>query len=126
MANEMVARHPPSAPGGLTATRITAQEVLARRSRGEPIVFLDARREEEWRSSSEKLPGALRLPPERPDETLPLIPAGRSVIVYCTCPNEASSARVAERLLARGVRDVHPLYGGLAAWRLAGGRLEPM
>jgi len=116
-----------TAPGGLEATRVTADEVMARLGRGEPIVFVDARNEETWEESSEKLPGALRLSPQVKDveETLPIIPRDRSVITYCTCPHEESAARVARFLIARGYSDVHPLYGGLEAWRRAGGALEP-
>jgi rhodanese-related sulfurtransferase len=116
-----------TAPGGLEATRVTADEVLARLERGEPLVFVDARKEEEWDKSGEMLPGAVRLAPEVRDEqeTLPLIPQNRGVITYCTCPHEESSARVADFLIARGWTDVHPLYGGLEAWRRAGGKLVP-
>ena len=51
MAKELVLREGRSAPGGLTAPRVTVDEVLARLDRGEQIAFVDARREEEWRSS---------------------------------------------------------------------------
>ena len=116
-----------AAPGGLEATRVTADEVLTRLERGEPLVFVDARNEEEWSRSGEKLPGAHRLAPEVRDEqeTLPLIPRDHGVITYCTCPHEESAARVADFLIARGWTDVHPLYGGLEAWRRAEGTLVP-
>jgi rhodanese-related sulfurtransferase len=116
-----------TAPAGLEATRVTADEVMARLSRGEPLVFVDARGEEAWNESSEKLPGALRLSPEVKDveETLPIIPRDRSVITYCDCPHEESAARVARFLAGRGYSDVHPLYGGVEAWRRAGGALVP-
>jgi rhodanese-related sulfurtransferase len=125
MAKELVIREGSSAPGGLTAPRVGADEVLARLDRGEHIAFVDARREEEWRSSDQKLPGAVRLSPEGKEETLPLIAPDRSVVTYCTCAHEASAAKVAEMLMARGYKDVHPLHGGLDAWREAGGPLEP-
>jgi len=115
-----------AAPGGLEATRVTADEVLARLDRDEPIAFVDARREEEWRRADEKLPGAVRLAPDGDDETLPLIRPGRSVVTYCTCAHEASAAKIAELLIARGYEDVHPLHGGMEAWRQAVGPLEPM
>jgi rhodanese-related sulfurtransferase len=114
-------------PDALEATRVTADEVLARVKRGEPIVFVDARREDEWRKASEKLPRAVRLSPRHMtlDETLPIVPTGRAVVTYCTCEDEASSARVARVLASRGYTDVHTLYGGFEAWRRAGGPLEP-
>ena len=111
----------------LEATRVTADEILARLGRGEPIVFVDARRADVWSDAQEKLPGAVRLGPDdgARDATLPIIPSHRSVVTYCTCPHEASSAAVARILADRGYADVHPLYGGLEAWRKAGGALVP-
>jgi rhodanese-related sulfurtransferase len=105
--------------------RIAADEALRRLRAGEPIVFVDARREVEWRNAVEKLPGAVRLAPEGTDETLPIIKRTHTAIVYCTCPLEASSEAAAEHLLAHGVGNVYVLYGGLPAWQLAQGPLEP-
>jgi rhodanese-related sulfurtransferase len=126
MVDEIV-RKEKDVPDALEATRVTAEEVMTRMERGEPIVFVDARREEAWRSSAETLPGAVRLSPDgvARDDTLPVIPIGRSVVTYCTCPHEASSVRVARLLARRGYADVHPLHGGLEAWRRAGGKLVP-
>jgi rhodanese-related sulfurtransferase len=112
--------------GTVGVTRIGAGETLSRLGRGEPIAFVDARREDVWRRATEKLPGAVRLAPDRMDETLPIIPAGHTVVVYCTCKAEASSLAASELLAARGYEDVHVLYGGLGAWRLAGGPMEPL
>ena len=39
---------------------------------------------------------------------------------YCTCPSEASAARVAKLLINHGFKEVRPLYGGLDAWIEAG------
>jgi rhodanese-related sulfurtransferase len=39
------------------------------------------------------------------------------VVLYCSCPNEASSARSALRLKNRGIERVRPLEGGLQGWR---------
>lgn len=114
-------------PGAVEATRITADDVLTRLARGEPLVFVDARREAEWHRSDEKLPGAYRVPPDALDQadTLPMIPRGRGIITYCTSPYEGSAARVAEILIVRGYSDVHPLHGGMEAWRRAGGTFSP-
>ena len=112
-----------SALGDLAVTRIGAGEALSRLRRGEPIVFVDARREDAWRHATEKLPGALRSGSRPVDETLPIIPEGTTV-VYCMCRAEASSFAAAELLVARGYEDVHVLYGGLPAWRLAEGPME--
>jgi len=46
------------------------------------------------------------------------------VIVYCACPNEASAARVAKKLMERGYRRVRPLTGGIDAWVAAGYNID--
>jgi rhodanese-related sulfurtransferase len=50
--------------------------------------------------------------------------ADREVVVYCACPNEASAAVIAKRLQKAGIKRVHPLLGGIDAWRAAGQPLE--
>lgn len=46
------------------------------------------------------------------------------VIVYCACPNEASAAVVAKKLMRAGFRRVRPLAGGIEAWRDKGYDVE--
>jgi membrane protein DedA with SNARE-associated domain/rhodanese-related sulfurtransferase len=41
---------------------------------------------------------------------------GQDVIVYCDCPNEASAAAVAKKLMRVGFKRVRPLGGGIDAW----------
>ena len=50
----------------------------------------------------------------------------RELIVYCTCPNEASAAQVAKLLINHGFSRVRPLYGGLEAWIEAGYPVETL
>ena len=45
------------------------------------------------------------------------IPRDRDIILYCSCPNEVSSARIALRLHRKGISRVRPLKGGIDAWR---------
>jgi len=46
-------------------------------------------------------------------------------VLYCSCPNEMSAARVAQRMRRLGFDDVRPLLGGIDAWRQAGEPLQP-
>lgn len=46
------------------------------------------------------------------------------VIVYCECPNEASAAKVAKLLIAKGYTRVRPLSDGISAWIAAGHSIE--
>ncbi|HEY2082898.1 MAG TPA: rhodanese-like domain-containing protein, partial [Verrucomicrobiae bacterium] len=45
------------------------------------------------------------------------IPRDRDIILYCSCPNEVSSARMALLLQRHGFVHVRPLLGGIDAWR---------
>jgi rhodanese-related sulfurtransferase len=53
------------------------------------------------------------------------IPRDRDIILYCDCPNEVSSARVALMLRRQGISRVRPLLGGIDAWRERNYPTEP-
>lgn len=105
-------------------TRVTVDEIQARMERGEPFTFIDTRKPEDWEQSDSKLPGALRIPVDEIEAHLAEIPRDRTVIAYCTCLHEASSARVVQTLGDHGWKSVHPLYGGFEAWQKSGGPVE--
>lgn len=105
-------------------TRVTVEEVLERMLRGEGFTFVDARNPQAWKEGKNKLSNAIRVPPDEAEKHLDKIPHDRTVITYCTCPNENSGASVAETLLKNGWKNVHPLYGGLDAWKKADAPLE--
>jgi membrane protein DedA with SNARE-associated domain/rhodanese-related sulfurtransferase len=66
------------------------------------------------------IPGALHVPLQEVAHRLKELPRDRDVILYCTCPSEASAARVAKILMNNGFKRVRPLLGGLDAWVAAG------
>src|SRR5581483_5561650 len=66
------------------------------------------------------IPGAVHVPPEDIAARIAAVEANAEVVVYCSCPNEASAARVAQLLRRHGVVRVRPLHGGLDAWAAAG------
>lgn len=70
------------------------------------------------------LPGALLIGPDDLRKRQADIPRDRDVVLYCTCPNEETSAKLALELRRLGVRRVRPLRGGLEGWRDAGYALE--
>lgn len=70
------------------------------------------------------LPGALLLGPSELRQRHEVIPRDRDVVLYCTCPNEETSAKLALELRRLGIRRVRPLRGGLQGWRDAGFALE--
>jgi len=66
------------------------------------------------------LPGAVRVGPTELARHSERIPRDRDVILYCTCPSEETSAKVALQLHRMGVIRVRPLRGGFDGWKLAG------
>lgn len=109
----------------MEATRVTIDEIKARLDRGEEFTFLDTRNAEAWSEAKTKLPGAIRVPGDEVAQHLSEISHERTVITYCTCPHEASSAQVAVELASHGYKNVHPLFIGFEAWEKAGLPLEP-
>src|SRR5258707_9343295 len=70
------------------------------------------------------IPGALAMDAAEVDGRLGELPADREIVFYCTCPNEASAAQVAKKLIGLGYTKVHTLHGGLYDWLAAGFEVE--
>jgi membrane protein DedA with SNARE-associated domain/rhodanese-related sulfurtransferase len=66
------------------------------------------------------LPGALRIGPDELKQRKEIIPTDRDIVLYCTCPSEETSAKVALELHRMGIKRVRPLRGGLQGWKDAG------
>jgi rhodanese-related sulfurtransferase len=66
------------------------------------------------------IPGAVHVPSEDIAGHVTALSRDLDVILYCTCPNEASAAQVAKVLMNLGFKRVRPLHGGLDAWVQAG------
>jgi membrane protein DedA with SNARE-associated domain/rhodanese-related sulfurtransferase len=101
----------------LRMARITAAELRRKQVAGEEVVIIDLRPGEDLALDPSLIPGAVHLGMEEIEHRHHGIPRDREVIVYCSCPNEVSSARVALSLQRRGVTRVRPLLGGIDAWR---------
>lgn len=101
----------------LRTARITPEELKRRLDAGETILVVDLRHALEFDAEPTTIPGALHLAPDELDARLAEIPRDREIALFCTCPNEATSARVAMLLKKRGITRVRPLMGGYRAWR---------
>jgi membrane protein DedA with SNARE-associated domain/rhodanese-related sulfurtransferase len=66
------------------------------------------------------LPGAIRIGPSEIARHADRIPRDRDIILYCTCPSEETSGRVALQLHRLGITRVRPLRGGFDGWKQAG------
>ncbi|HVC01811.1 MAG TPA: VTT domain-containing protein [Steroidobacteraceae bacterium] len=104
----------------LRMARVDASE-LHSMLQGEPApTILDVRSRSARALDPRAIPGALHVPPEDIAARISTVQLGAEVIVYCSCPNEASAARVAKLLMRHGVGRVRPLLGGLEAWAARG------
>ncbi len=101
----------------LRMARITVSELRERQAAGENLVILDLRPGVELHLDPSLIPGAVHLAVDEVEQRHQEIPRDREVIVYCSCPNEVSSARVALLLHRKGITRVRPLLGGIDAWR---------
>jgi membrane protein DedA with SNARE-associated domain/rhodanese-related sulfurtransferase len=99
----------------LRVDRISPEELRQMLEDGEEVVVVDVRSAVE--SEADSVPGALRIPLEDLAARQSDIPRDRNIILFCSCPNEASSARAALLLRKYGIVRVHPLHGGVDAWR---------
>lgn len=64
-------------------TRISAEEAASRLERGENLVFVDTRSDNDWQQSSSQIPGSVRSEATQITQHLGQIPSGRTVVTYC-------------------------------------------
>jgi membrane protein DedA with SNARE-associated domain/rhodanese-related sulfurtransferase len=108
----------------LRIARISVDELRRLKDRGESPVVVDVRSPVVRNLDRRFIPGALAMDIAEVDRQLDRLPADRDIVFYCTCPNEASAAQVAKRLIELGYTRVRPLQGGLDAWIDAGYEVE--
>jgi membrane protein DedA with SNARE-associated domain/rhodanese-related sulfurtransferase len=101
----------------LRMTRITADELRQKLHTGEEVVILDLRSDGALDEDPSLIQGAIHFSMNDLDRRYHEIPRDRDIIVYCSCPNEATSARVTLLLRRKGFTRVRPLLGGMDAWR---------
>jgi membrane protein DedA with SNARE-associated domain/rhodanese-related sulfurtransferase len=102
----------------LAASVISIEELRERLAR-EPRPFVIDVRSSLAGTGRPRIPGAVLLDLDaisRVDD----FPDDRDIVLYCECPNEVSSRRGAQLLMAKGYRRVRPLLGGIDAWASAG------
>jgi membrane protein DedA with SNARE-associated domain/rhodanese-related sulfurtransferase len=108
----------------LRVARITADELRGLMSNDKDTVVVDVRSPAARDLDPRFVPGALAIDDSDIVARLAHLPHDREIIFYCTCPNEASAAAVAKRLMEVGYTRVRPLQGGLDAWIEAGHEIE--
>jgi membrane protein DedA with SNARE-associated domain/rhodanese-related sulfurtransferase len=109
----------------LRMARISATELASLIDAGRGPIIFDVRSAETRRKEG-VIPGSIGA---RSDE-ISLIAARyereAEIIVYCSCPNEASAAVAALHLKRAGFKRIRPLLGGIDAWARAGRPIQFM
>jgi membrane protein DedA with SNARE-associated domain/rhodanese-related sulfurtransferase len=97
----------------LAMGRIKVTELQRMLEAGEDVVIIDVRA---ISNADGPIPGALRIPLSDLAARHNEVPRDRDVVLFCSCPNEASAARAALLLRKYGITRVRPLEGGADAW----------
>jgi membrane protein DedA with SNARE-associated domain/rhodanese-related sulfurtransferase len=101
----------------LRMARISVEELKCKLDSHEDVAIIDLRHPLDFLPQPYTIPGALRIPAEELERRNKEIPRDRDIVLYCTCPNEASSANAVFKLRRYGITRVRPLEGGFHAWR---------
>jgi rhodanese-related sulfurtransferase len=101
----------------LRTARITVAELRQMLDAGKNPLIFDLRSSAAVEQDPVLIQGAIHLNLDDIEKRLNDFPRDRDIIVYCSCPNEVSSARLALRLQKKGYTRVRPLLGGIDAWR---------
>jgi membrane protein DedA with SNARE-associated domain/rhodanese-related sulfurtransferase len=104
----------------LHIARISPEEVYQRMNAGEDVVLVDLRHTLEFEAEPETIPGAVHMDTAELEEAVDVIPRDREIVLFCSCPNEATAAQMALRLQNLGITRIRPLAEGLAGWRARG------
>jgi membrane protein DedA with SNARE-associated domain/rhodanese-related sulfurtransferase len=100
--------------------RVDPRELKGMIDRGQPVYIVDLRHPLDYLPDPRTLPGAVLLTPDKLVEHCPEIPRDRDVVLFCTCPSEATAAKMALEIRKLGVYRVRPLLGGFDEWKRLG------
>src|ERR1700739_741740 len=108
----------------LVASRLEPEDLKAQLDAGERGDIVDLRHPLELLSEPFTLPSALHFSPDALAARQAAIPRDRDVVLFCTCPSEATAAKTAMTLHKLGIERVRPLRGGYDEWKRLGFPLD--
>jgi membrane protein DedA with SNARE-associated domain/rhodanese-related sulfurtransferase len=110
----------------LVAARLEPEELKSQLDAGEQVFIVDLRHPLELLTDPFTLPGALHFSPETLTERHGEIPRDRDIVLFCSCPSEATAAKTAMTLHKLGIERVRPLRGGYDEWKRLGFPVDPV
>jgi membrane protein DedA with SNARE-associated domain len=104
----------------LAAARLEPEDLKRMLDAGEEVFIVDLRHPLELVPDPFTLPGAQHISPEALAARHQEIPRDRDIVLFCTCPSEATAAKTAMTLHSLGIDRVRPLRGGFDEWKRMG------
>jgi membrane protein DedA with SNARE-associated domain/rhodanese-related sulfurtransferase len=104
----------------LVSLRLEPEELKRQLEAGEQVYIVDLRHPLELMTDPFTLPGAQHFAPDVLAKRHGEIPRDRDIVLYCTCPSEATAAKTALTLHKLGIERVRPLRGGYDEWKRLG------
>jgi membrane protein DedA with SNARE-associated domain/rhodanese-related sulfurtransferase len=108
----------------LVQSRLEPEELKAQLDAGEQVYIVDLRHPLELLAEPFTLPSAMHFSPDALAARHLEIPRDRDVVLFCTCPSEATAAKTAMMLHRLGIERVRPLRGGYDEWKRLGFPLD--
>lgn len=108
----------------LEAARLEPEELKRQLDAGAEAYIVDLRHPLELLADPFTLPGALHFSPDALAARHHEIPRDRDIVLFCTCPSEATAAKTAMALHKLGIDRVRPLRGGYDEWKRLGFPLD--
>lgn len=102
--------------------RVTVNDLLELIQERSGHIIFDARPADQ-RTRNGFIPGSIPISEINLSEIADLYSDYNEIIVYCSCPNELTAAKYAEKLRRTGLKRIRPLLGGLDEWTKSGGRI---
>lgn len=99
-----------------TLSFVTPDQLFVQLQSENPPVLLDVRARARYDIDEGQIPRSVRVLPDRILDWLPNRPPNAPIVVYCSCPDDLTSIRVARQLTESGV-PATVLQGGYDAWR---------
>jgi rhodanese-related sulfurtransferase len=108
----------------LAAARLEPEDLKQQLDAGEAVYIVDLRHPLELLTDPFTLPSALLFSPDSLAARHHEIPRDRDIVLYCSCPSEATAAKTAMTLHKLGIERVRPLRGGYDEWKRLGFPLD--
>jgi membrane protein DedA with SNARE-associated domain/rhodanese-related sulfurtransferase len=108
----------------MRAARVEPDELKQMLDQNQQVYIVDLRHPLDYLPDPRTIPGAVMLTPDKLVERTGSIPRDRDVVLFCTCPSEATAAKMALTLRKAGIYRVRPLRGGFDEWKRLGYPLQ--